>query len=359
MALEAERLVDRLADLVRHADGLGGGVDVVQQHHELVAALAGRQVAGPQAAAQALGRLDQQGVAGGVAEAVVDGLEAVEVEEQHREAGRVAPGDEQAGVEVFEEHRPVGEAGEGVVGGQVMHALLGGLAFGDVGEGHDHAAQLAVGVHVRGVGHQRGEQTAVGPLQLLLEAVSLALGQTLSERPAAGERVVGVERLEAAPQQVPVAVAQHGGQAGVDEGEAQLRVEGGDAVLGQVDQRAVAQLAGPQGRAGAGQLAGPLAGDAQGYRQQHHEAADQYHRQFLEEGGVAAGGRVGEEVEGQRPRPVVQLEQGLALQAALARQRAVRVAVEQQGVGAQGVVVEDADPEVLVGVTQGAGEQVA
>ena len=74
---------------------------------------------------------------------------------------------------------------------------------------------------------------------------------------------------------------------------------------------------------------------------------------------MAAGGRVGEEVEGQRPRPVVQLEQGLALQAALARQRAVRVAVEQQGVGAQGVVVEDADPEVLVGVTQGAGEQVA
>jgi hypothetical protein len=94
--------------------------------------------------------------------------------------------------------------------------------------------------------------------QLLLEAGGVAPGQALCERLAAAEVVARVERVEAAPQQVFFGVAQHPRQAGVDEGEAHLAVEGGDAVMGQVDQRAVARLAGPQG-AGAGQLAGALA----------------------------------------------------------------------------------------------------
>ncbi len=51
---------------------------------------------------------DQQLVADRVAEAVVDELEAVEVEEQHRAAiAGVALGAAQRELEVVEEHRPV------------------------------------------------------------------------------------------------------------------------------------------------------------------------------------------------------------------------------------------------------------
>ena len=114
--------VDGLADLVGDA---GGFSPVLMSCSSTMNSSppwrAGRSLA--RAVAQALGRFDEQHVAGGVAEAVVDLLEAVEVEEQHGEAGPVAAGDEQAGVGVLEEHRAVGEAGEGVVGGQVMDAL--------------------------------------------------------------------------------------------------------------------------------------------------------------------------------------------------------------------------------------------
>jgi hypothetical protein len=57
-----------------------------QQHGELVAALAGHGVGFAHAGDDAPGRLDQQAVAGLVAEGVVDFLEAVEVDEQHGHA---------------------------------------------------------------------------------------------------------------------------------------------------------------------------------------------------------------------------------------------------------------------------------
>ena len=57
---------------------------VLAQQHELVAAEARRRVARPQHAAQPLGDRQQELVAGRVARAVVDDLEVVEVEEEHR-----------------------------------------------------------------------------------------------------------------------------------------------------------------------------------------------------------------------------------------------------------------------------------
>ena len=52
---------------------------------ELVAAEAGDDVVGAQHAAQPLGHGDEQPVAGAVPERVVDELEVVEVDEQHRD----------------------------------------------------------------------------------------------------------------------------------------------------------------------------------------------------------------------------------------------------------------------------------
>ena len=60
------------------------GVGVLEQHGELVAAEPRREIGRPDAAADPLGRRDQHGVARGMARVVVDPLEVVEVEEEHR-----------------------------------------------------------------------------------------------------------------------------------------------------------------------------------------------------------------------------------------------------------------------------------
>ena len=64
----------------------GRAVDVGQQHDELVAAGAGDEVGVTGRVLQALGELQDQRVAGLVAERVVHELEVVQVEVQHRHA---------------------------------------------------------------------------------------------------------------------------------------------------------------------------------------------------------------------------------------------------------------------------------
>ena len=69
----------------REVLGVDGRLHVGAHDHELVSAGAGREVRCAQDALQTLGERDEQVVAGGVAERVVDELEPVEVEEQHRD----------------------------------------------------------------------------------------------------------------------------------------------------------------------------------------------------------------------------------------------------------------------------------
>ena len=68
-------------DPVRRAPGVVDAADPVDDHPELVAAEAGDRVAGPEAALEPLADRDEEAVADGVAEALVDHLEAVEVEQ--------------------------------------------------------------------------------------------------------------------------------------------------------------------------------------------------------------------------------------------------------------------------------------
>ena len=108
-----ERHRERRQHALRDHRSLGAGVVALDQDGELVAADAGDGVADAHARAQPLADRHEQVVAGVVTEAVVHGLEVVEVDEQHRHR-LVAPLLERV-VEAVPEQRPVGELRERVV----------------------------------------------------------------------------------------------------------------------------------------------------------------------------------------------------------------------------------------------------
>ena len=85
LAVQVEGQVQRDADQVGDVGGVLRLADVVQQHHELVAADAADGVRLAHAAADARGDFLQQLVADGVAEGVVDLLEPVEVDVEQRQ----------------------------------------------------------------------------------------------------------------------------------------------------------------------------------------------------------------------------------------------------------------------------------
>ena len=82
----------------------------------------GGQVVGAQGRLDALGHRDQHLVAGAVAVAVVDRLEAVEVEVEH---GDEAPGPVQLAGQALEELGPVGQVRSGCRGGRRARAAPG------------------------------------------------------------------------------------------------------------------------------------------------------------------------------------------------------------------------------------------
>ncbi len=132
---QSQRLGDPLGDL----DGLLLVDDVLEQHREFVATEARGGVAGAQACIDAVGHLDQQRVARGVAQAVVDYLEAVQVEEQHRHLPALSLRARQGVSEPIAQQGAIGQAGQRVGEGQATELALECLALGDVAAGGDDA----------------------------------------------------------------------------------------------------------------------------------------------------------------------------------------------------------------------------
>ena len=127
------RIGERPLQAVGHADGLEHAAHRLAEDGELVAAEAGHGVLGSQGAAQAAGHLAEHLVAGGMAEAVVDALEAIHVEEvDGRGGGALAPA--QRMTEAIGEQSTVGETGEVVVERQPLELGLHPLAVGHVEE---------------------------------------------------------------------------------------------------------------------------------------------------------------------------------------------------------------------------------
>ena len=175
LALEQQRLRERLEDPLGGVGGVLRAADVLEQDRELVAAEARGGVAGADARVQALGDLEQHLVAGGVAEAVVDRLEVVEVDEDDGQARALAAGARDGVAHALDEQRAVGEVGDGVVEGLVGELLLERLALADVAAvEHDAADVLVV------------EQVGVEDLELAHAAVGVA--QAALERLGAGRR---------------------------------------------------------------------------------------------------------------------------------------------------------------------------
>jgi hypothetical protein len=146
---------------------------------ELVPAEPGDGVGRPAALPQPAGHGDEHLVSDGVPEAVVDVLEPVEVDEEHRE--QVLPVEAlQPRLQPLHQGRAVRQAGELVVGGAVAQLVLQQPPPGHVGlDDHRAAGQP---VHP---GHLDGR----GPLRAGVEAAALQPG----ERAAAGEHLLDLD----------------------------------------------------------------------------------------------------------------------------------------------------------------------
>ena len=125
-ALDLDHPLDRVEGEARHPGDLDRLTDVLDEDRELIAAEPGDGVRRSHHRGEPLPDDDQQLVPGGVPEAVVDRLEAVQVGEQHahRVARRLGAGARLR--EAVDEEGAVREAGERVVEG-LVGGLLGGL----------------------------------------------------------------------------------------------------------------------------------------------------------------------------------------------------------------------------------------
>ena len=130
---QREGLLQGLFQRERRALDLTRVLQVLDQDREVVASQARDRVARPHDPAQHGRQLHQQPVAGGVAQALVDELEAVEVHEQHGAALLRAPAPAgQRAAQAVHEERAVRQPGEAVVEGVVLELLLRAPALGDV-----------------------------------------------------------------------------------------------------------------------------------------------------------------------------------------------------------------------------------
>ncbi len=212
MLAHHHRGVDRLAQPV-------GDVDRLTLHHddELVAAEAGQHVVLAQHRAQPLGHDLEELVADLVAEAVVDRLEVVEVDEQDGDLAHLGRG--QPIVEQVHQVRAVGETGQLVVACRVAQLLRRATLLGDVldvGDRQHHAVVLG------------GRDARAGP-HVLAIAAAVALvdpvridDAELEPRPVwlGGAHVVGMRELaERATHEIVDVATQHLGQrlVGVDD----------------------------------------------------------------------------------------------------------------------------------------------
>ena len=120
MSVELEGRLKQLEQAATELLGFGCVVDAHLHDRELVAADAGDRIHFPNAGAQSGCHLLQHEIAGGMAQGIVDVLEAVQVQEQQRR--HVAPAADAGDrlIEPLEEQDTVGQPRQGVVHGEIL-----------------------------------------------------------------------------------------------------------------------------------------------------------------------------------------------------------------------------------------------
>ena len=117
-----------------------------------------------------MSHLHEHGVAGVVAERVVDPLEAVEVDQQ--QGARARRTEMHRVVEVLEQQQPVAEAGQGIAHGLLNERAFGGALLRDLFELHEQPGVIGAGAGDQR--HQRRDEPVltvlVGDVQLDLRA---------------------------------------------------------------------------------------------------------------------------------------------------------------------------------------------
>ena len=258
VAAHDDRRGQLLVDPLGHAGGVGLGVDGVEQHGELVAAQARQRVARPQAALEPARGPDQQLVAGLVAHAVIDRLEAIEIEVEQREQ-RIAQGAPRAVKQVLqaiEEQRAVRQRRQRIVERPPLKLLLRLLALADVARDAERADDVPLAIAQRQLRRRHPALVAVWPRLLLLDvdqrftgADDLLLVAQRLRRVLVGEEV----EVRAADRQRRIRDAEALRRIAVDAREAALAVLEVDVVGDVVHQRLeqedlVLQLRNLQGR---------------------------------------------------------------------------------------------------------------
>ena len=122
MIVDLVALAQAIDDAPGQTGRVVGGMDVLLEHHEFVAAEPRHEVLGPQHLAQAVGHRAKQLVAAGVTERVVDLLELIEIDEQQRRQLLGALLDRQQTSDLVAEIDPVGQRGQLVVACQMADA---------------------------------------------------------------------------------------------------------------------------------------------------------------------------------------------------------------------------------------------
>src|SRR5262249_21663145 len=132
LGLDPERTPEGLDDPLRYEGSVSGRPDVLEQHGELIPADASDGVDATETAAEALRHLDEELVAAIVPEVVVDQLEPIEIQEEHR--GRLPParGSLERQLQPIHEQHPVRQPGELIVKRPLDQLRLEGFVPADV-----------------------------------------------------------------------------------------------------------------------------------------------------------------------------------------------------------------------------------
>ncbi len=163
--------------------------DILEEHGELVASEAGDRVPRSEEPFQLPSERGEQLIARGMPQAVVDVLEAVDVEEEDGEGIALAPaGDAEGAVQPVLEESPAGKVREPVEEGVAEELLLRLLPLGDVGQRPRNPVRL---VRPAPDGQPTGQHPPVGAVPLAQAVLELEVGGPAVEMRAE----LGVEPL--------------------------------------------------------------------------------------------------------------------------------------------------------------------